>query len=150
MKRREFLNWAGIGLLASYLPVALAACSNQPNSETPQADTATESAVSSIPDEQGYLAIGTTQELDQIGYLIHSQSNVIVFRNGGNNLSALSMICTHQGCNVDWKKTSNSLYCPCHGSEFSAEGKVLAGPAASPLSTFEVKEENQSILVKVG
>ena len=149
MKRREFLNWAGIGLLASYLPVALAACSNQANNETPDAETATESEVSTVPDEQGYLAIGTTQELNQVGYLIHSQSNVIVFRNG-NNLSALSMICTHQGCNVDWKKTSNSLYCACHGSEFTADGEVLAGPASSPLSTFEVKEENQSILVKVG
>ena len=148
MKRRDFLNWAGIGLLASYLPVALAACSNQQSNETSEPETST--TTSNVPDDEGYLAIGTAQELNENGYLINSRSNVIVFRNGSNNLSALSLVCTHQDCRVDWKKSSNSLYCPCHGSEFAADGKVIGGPAPSPLSTFEVKEENQSILVKVG
>ena len=27
MKRREFTSWVGLGLIASYLPVALVACS---------------------------------------------------------------------------------------------------------------------------
>ena len=148
MKRKDFLNWAGMGLLASYLPVALAACSNQNNEETSELETST--VTSNVPDDEGYLAVGTAQELEENGYFIDSQSNVIVFRNGNNNLSAVSLLCTHQGCSVDWKKSSNSLYCPCHGSEFAADGKVINGPAQSPLSTFEVKEENQSILVKVG
>ena len=153
MKRRDFFYRAGIGLSASYLPVALAACSNTKSSqETSEAEASTESetAKANVPNEEGYLAIGTNQELNENGYLIYSQANVIVFRDGSNNLSDLSLLCPHQGCNVDWKKSSNSLTCPCHGSEFAVDGQVIKGPAQSPLATFEVKEENQSILVKVG
>lgn len=153
VKRRDFFYRASIGLSASYLPVALTACSTTKSSkETSEAETYIESetAKSNVPNEEGYLAIGTDQELNENGYLIDSQSNVIVFRDGSNNLSALSLLCTHQGCNVDWKKSSNSLACPCHGSEFAVDGEVINGPAQSPLATFEVKEENQSILVKVG
>ncbi|MEM8723484.1 MAG: Rieske (2Fe-2S) protein [Cyanobacteria bacterium P01_G01_bin.39] len=152
MKRREFLNWAGIGLLASYLPVALVACSQQENNETSESTSESQSpeTTSNVPDEQGYVTIGTAQELNESGYLVDTQSNVIVFGNGNNNLTALSLLCTHQGCNVDLKKSANSLSCACHGSEFAFDGKVLKGPAQSPLSAFEVKAENQLILVKVG
>ena len=151
MKRRKFFNWAGIGLLANYFLVALVACSEEQSQEIPSAETETTAKVrDNVPDADGYLAVGTVRELSENGYLIHNKSNVIVFRNGNNNLSAVSLLCTHQGCKVDWKKSSNSLNCPCHGSEFAADGKVLTGPAQSPLPTFEVKEEKEFILVKVG
>ena len=149
MKRREFLNWVGIGFLASFFPIALAACSDKQSQETTETSITTP-LPSDIPDESGYLTIGTKQELTENGYLISNKSNIIVFRNSSKNLSAVSLICTHQGCSVDWKKSSNSLYCACHGSEFAVDGKVLKGPAPSPLSSFEVKEEAESILVKVG
>ena len=32
MKRRDFINWVGLGLIASSLPVAIAACSSQTTS----------------------------------------------------------------------------------------------------------------------
>lgn len=149
VKRRDFLNWAGIGLLASYFPVALAACSKEQSDKTSNRETNTEVAVN-VPDADGYLAIGAAQELNENGYLIHNKSDVIIFRNSNNTLSAVSLLCTHQGCKVDWQKSSSSLYCPCHGSEFASDGKVINGPAKSSLSSFEVKEEKESILVKVG
>ncbi len=149
MKRKEFLNWAGIGLLASFFPIALAACSEKQSDELSETVT-TAPIAADVPDAEGYLTLGTAQELTENGYLINSKSNVIVFRNSSNNLSAFSLICTHQGCTVDWKKSSNILYCPCHGSEFTSDGKVVNGPAPSPLPSFEIKEENESILVKVG
>ena len=149
MKRREFLNWAGIGLLSSYFPVALAACSQEQSDEISNTETTTQ-VENNSPDADGYLAIGTAQELNDKGYIINSQSNVIVFRSGNNNLSAVSLLCTHQGCKVDWKNSSNILSCPCHGSEFTSDGNVLKGPAQSPLSTFDVKEDGESIAVKVG
>ena len=148
MKRKEFLNWAGIGLLASFFPVALAACSKKQSAELTET-AATAPIAADMPDAEGYLTFGTAQELIENGYLINNKSNVIVFRNSSNNLSAFSLICTHQGCSVDWKKSSNILYCPCHGSEFTSDGDVVNGPAQSALPSFEIKEENELILVKV-
>ncbi len=40
---------------------------------------------------------------------------------------ALSLVCTHLGCTVT--VTEDDLACPCHGSRFDRQGKVLKGPA---------------------
>lgn len=41
-------------------------------------------------------------------------------------------MCTHLGCVVPWVGAENKFKCPCHGSQYNAEGKVIRGPA--PLS----------------
>merc|ERR1711918_154967 len=45
---------------------------------------------------------------------------------------ALNAVCTHLGCVVPWNKAENKFMCPCHGSQYNAQGKVVRGPA--PLS----------------
>merc|ERR1711956_160895 len=45
---------------------------------------------------------------------------------------AISAVCTHLGCVVPWVKASNKFCCPCHGSQYDENGKVVRGPA--PLS----------------
>jgi len=37
--------------------------------------------------------------------------------------------CPHLGCALKWNKEEHSWDCPCHGSRFSEEGKVLNNPA---------------------
>ncbi|HHP7244857.1 MAG TPA: cytochrome b6-f complex iron-sulfur subunit [Elainellaceae cyanobacterium] len=44
----------------------------------------------------------------------------------------LNAICTHLGCVVPWNGAENKFICPCHGSQYNSEGKVVRGPA--PLS----------------
>jgi len=44
----------------------------------------------------------------------------------------LNAVCTHLGCVVPWVGAENKFKCPCHGSQYNAEGKVIRGPA--PLS----------------
>lgn len=44
----------------------------------------------------------------------------------------LNAICTHLGCVVPWNPNENKFMCPCHGSQYNNEGKVVRGPA--PLS----------------
>jgi cytochrome b6-f complex iron-sulfur subunit len=46
---------------------------------------------------------------------------------------ALSAICTHQGCIVDWDEKRQLLRCPCHGGLFDARGNVIAGLPTRPL-----------------
>lgn len=54
-------------------------------------------------------------------------------------IRAISAICTHLGCTVNWSEKNNHYECPCHGSIFNTDGKVIAGPAPRPLSWFDVK-----------
>ena len=51
---------------------------------------------------------------------------------------AVSAVCTHMGCILAWNNAERSWDCPCHGSRFDHEGKVLHGPAVSPLKKVEV------------
>jgi len=53
-----------------------------------------------------------------------------------DGLYAMTITCTHEGCDV--APSNDSLVCPCHGSRFDSNGKVLAGPAGSPLVHFSV------------
>lgn len=46
---------------------------------------------------------------------------------------ALWARCTHLGCTPNWFDVERRFKCPCHGSNFSVEGDVLAGPAPKPL-----------------
>src|SRR5665213_3064724 len=46
----------------------------------------------------------------------------------GENLFALSAICTHRKCKLT-AEPDHSFYCKCHGSTFDPAGHVTAGPA---------------------
>jgi cytochrome b6-f complex iron-sulfur subunit len=44
----------------------------------------------------------------------------------------INAVCTHLGCVVPWNAAEDKFICPCHGSQYNNEGKVVRGPA--PLS----------------
>ncbi len=52
---------------------------------------------------------------------------------------AVSRICTHLGCRVNYRKDLGLIECPCHQSRFTREGKRIAGPAKRNLPTYPVK-----------
>jgi cytochrome b6-f complex iron-sulfur subunit len=68
---------------------------------------------------------------------------IIINRNG--KIAAYSLTCTHLGCTVEEDKTGKGFTCPCHGSAFDADGKVLNGPAQNPLKELrvEITDENK-------
>jgi glycine/D-amino acid oxidase-like deaminating enzyme/nitrite reductase/ring-hydroxylating ferredoxin subunit len=55
-------------------------------------------------------------------------------------LTLLSAICPHLGCVVGWNHADQTWDCPCHGSIFTAQGKVIAGPAETPLEPIDPNE----------
>jgi glycine/D-amino acid oxidase-like deaminating enzyme/nitrite reductase/ring-hydroxylating ferredoxin subunit len=54
-------------------------------------------------------------------------------RDHDGTLHAVSPVCTHLGCRVNWNRAERSWDCPCHGSRFSPDGDVLQGPAVHRL-----------------
>lgn len=60
---------------------------------------------------------------------------VFLFRKG-NSFRAASAVCTHLGCTVNL--AGSGFHCPCHGSVFDQSGRVVSGPAPSPLAWFEL------------
>lgn len=63
----------------------------------------------------------------------------------GEQLTALFMQCTHQGCEVN--PNAYSLVCPCHGSEFDTAGKVLNPPAEEPLISYQVTQDDKNYYI---
>jgi len=60
-------------------------------------------------------------------------SAVLVKTNAGA-LVALSAVCTHMGCIVQWEKDKQAFLCPCHAGHYSPDGAVTAGPPPKPLA----------------
>jgi glycine/D-amino acid oxidase-like deaminating enzyme/nitrite reductase/ring-hydroxylating ferredoxin subunit len=56
-------------------------------------------------------------------------------------ITALSPACTHMGCFVQWNPAEKSWDCPCHGSRFATDGRVIQGPAIKDLEQIDVNQQ---------
>lgn len=59
-------------------------------------------------------------------------------------LHVMSMTCTHLGCMVEPRNFG--FECPCHGSRFSPEGKLLKGPASANLAKLRIERSEDGNL----
>jgi Rieske Fe-S protein len=60
---------------------------------------------------------------------------VALYKDERGNLYACSATCTHMGCIVHWNSAEKSWDCPCHGSRFNFDGRVIQGPANKDLES---------------
>ena len=67
-----------------------------------------------------------------------SDRQIAISRDDQGILHAISSVCTHVGCEVEWNGEDKTWDCPCHGSRFSPSGEVLHGPAMSPLPPADI------------
>lgn len=58
-----------------------------------------------------------------------------------NFLTPTRKRCTHLGCALKWNEEEQSWDCPCHGSRFADDGRLLDNPALKPLKK---KDRNAS------
>ena len=58
-----------------------------------------------------------------------------VYKDPEGALHAVDVRCPHLGCQVEWNPDERSWDCPCHGSRFDVDGKLISGPAQTDLDT---------------
>lgn len=84
------------------------------------------------------------REVPPEGALVYREARVAVARDEGE-IYALSLVCTHLGCTVT--VTPNDLVCPCHGSAYDRQGRVLKGPANRPLPRYRVERQGENLVI---
>ncbi|GAB4147142.1 MAG: hypothetical protein Fur0046_25290 [Cyanobacteria bacterium J069] len=135
MERRTFLGLAAASAATSALP----ACKSAAPPSQPAASGTFES-------------VGTLSQLAQAGDRLDTQVGTapitLVKKPDSGDLIAISRVCPHAGCTVEWRSETTLFACPCHNSLFSPTGEVVQGPATQPLATYPVKVEGETILVQ--
>ena len=74
--------------------------------------------------------------------------NGIIIYKSGDFVRFYSDECSHLGCHIN-KVDQNGFICPCHGSKYSFDGKVISGPAQNDLKSlyFEYFEDEKKYVV---
>ncbi len=64
-------------------------------------------------------------------------TKLAVYRDGQGVLHEWSAVCPHLGCIVSWNEAEKTWDCPCHGSRFDCQGRVINGPANRNLAPVD-------------
>jgi cytochrome b6-f complex iron-sulfur subunit len=140
--RRELLQ--GLGVAAVGALVVAAGCGQQGStlSTATSASCGTGECID-LTDaaNQPLTTAGGAMLVDMAG------DTIMVVRVSDTQVVALSAICTHAGCSMDYTAGQKVLDCPCHGSQFATDGSVLRGPAVRPLRVYSVTLASNMITV---
>jgi cytochrome b6-f complex iron-sulfur subunit len=131
VSRRDFLGLASLGaVILSSLTILLGMI------RMPKPNVLYEESQKFKIGKPENFPVGTVTKLDDKKVFIFSEND---------GLHVMSAVCTHLGCIVydtDW-----GFQCPCHGSQYNENGKVIAGPAPRNLAWLEISESLDGTLV---
>lgn len=93
-----------------------------------------------------WLGKGDVASVDEIkpgtGAILRKGARLLaVYRDEVGVCHARSAACTHLGGVLSWNGLEKTWDCPCHGTRFSALGRVLNGPAKHDLVVADLKDE---------
>jgi menaquinol-cytochrome c reductase iron-sulfur subunit len=83
----------------------------------------------------------TFRKLDGWRETVTTES-VYVERTPEGKIRVLSAICPHLGCTVQWRASRGDFVCPCHGSVYSEQGKLVKGPARRGMDPLPTQEKD--------
>jgi Rieske Fe-S protein len=63
----------------------------------------------------------------------YKNQKVGAYKDNNGQTFAVQPNCTYEGCMVDWESNEKIYICPCCGSRYSFDGKVIKGPATKEL-----------------
>ena len=109
-----------------------------------EAEIAEEIGDEEVAADQGEQLVAVS-EVPVEGGVVIEEPPVVVVQPSEGDIKAFSAVCPHQGCLMS-SVEANEIFCPCHGSLFSAEdGAVLAGPANSGLPAVTVRVQDDAV-----
>lgn len=86
--------------------------------------------------------------IDEAKFIRFEGRPAIVIRTGEIEVHALSAVCTHLGCIVQWKPEGKQLFCPCHAAVFDIYGNVISGPPPRPLPRYNAFIRKDEIIIQ--
>lgn len=147
--RREFCarTCQAVSLLA--LGAVIPACGG--SSTSPSSAPALPSVSGTLVSRTLSITVDAASPLAAVGgaaTVTASTGTYLVARTAQNTFTAVTAVCTHEGCAVSG--FASGLYvCPCHGAEFSTSGAVVLGPATSPLRQFPTAFAGNVVTISV-
>jgi Rieske Fe-S protein len=60
---------------------------------------------------------------------------------------AVSAVCTHLNCTVQYREDLHQIWCACHNGLYDVEGRNVSGPPPRPLEVFEVHVQGEDVVV---
>ena len=79
--------------------------------------------------------------------IVFNNTPGVVINRPDQGYIALSRVCTHLGCLVDYQKDKKKLLCPCHAGAYDLGGNVTSGPPPKPLQQLPLRVEGDSIII---
>jgi cytochrome b6-f complex iron-sulfur subunit len=81
--------------------------------------------------------------------LVESTGGVfLVSRTAVNSFTAIDAVCTHEGCTITGG-TASEYVCPCHGSRYTRNGQVVAGPARASLRQYSSTFADDVLTIRI-
>ncbi len=93
-----------------------------------------------IPASGKWTDVAAVDELPQ-GQAVAMRAGGItayVFRLG-TGVTAVSAICSHLPCRLEWRPEHRDLYCACHAQSFAASGQPMGNRTLPPLTRIAVQ-----------
>jgi len=72
----------------------------------------------------------------------------LLIHHADGSWTALTAVCTHLGCTVQYQEDQQRIFCACHGGVYDAKtGGNVSGPPPKPLKRYEVKRAGRDVIV---
>ncbi len=75
---------------------------------------------------------------------------VLLVRVSETEWKALTAVCTHLNCTVQYQENTHQIWCACHNGYYDLDGKVLSGPPPKPLDEFVVRIRGDEVVITRG
>jgi Rieske Fe-S protein len=150
--RRNLLKIGAISAVSFVITACTKAVSSSsaPTSEAVVEDTQTSSVPEQTQTQGGEVVIAQVSALvagEGFNFKANDGTDAILFKTKDEKVYALSRICTHEGCSVEFDLAQNKLICPCHGATYEAPGgNVISGPTQRNLKKINVKIDGDNVL----